>query len=80
LTLHQIECFAIVAGMLALFVSDRLRCDVAAALALSCAAFAGIVPREKVFEGFSNIAVQIMSADDTEPTILTLTRSTRPGD
>jgi len=51
LTLQQFEAFAIVAGMLGLFVSDRLRYDMVAALALSCAALTGVVPREKVFEG-----------------------------
>jgi len=62
LTLHQIEAFAIVAGMLGLFVSDRLRYDMVAALALSCAALTGIVPREKVFEGFSNPVIIIIAS------------------
>ncbi|WP_428485021.1 SLC13 family permease [Rhodopila sp.] len=62
MTLHQIESFAIVAGMLGLFMSDRLRYDMVAALALSCAAFAGIVPRAKVFEGFSNPVVIIIAS------------------
>jgi len=62
LTLHQIEAFVIVAGMLGLFVSDRLRYDIVAALALSCAALAGIVPREKVFEGFSNPVIVIIAS------------------
>jgi len=62
LTLHQIEAFAIVAGMLGLFVSDRLRYDMVAALALSCAALTGIVPREKVFEGFSNPVIVIIAS------------------
>jgi di/tricarboxylate transporter len=62
LTLHQTEAFAIVAVMLGLFVSDRLRYDVVAALALSCAALTGIVPREKVFEGFSNPVIIIIAS------------------
>ncbi len=41
MTLHQIEAFAIVASMLGLFVSDRLRYDAVAALALSSAALTG---------------------------------------
>jgi len=61
LTLHQIEAFVIGAGMLGLFVSDRLPYDVIAALALSYAALTGIVPREKVFEGFSNPIIIIAS-------------------
>jgi len=62
LTLHQIESFAIVGGMLALFISDRLRYDIVAALALSCAAVTGVVPREKVFEGFANPVVIIIAS------------------
>jgi len=62
LTLHQIEAFVIVAGMLGLFVSDRLRYDIVAALALSCAALTGIVPRAKVFEGFSNPVIIVIAS------------------
>jgi len=62
LTLHQIEAFAVVAGMLGLFVSDRLRYDIVAALALSCATLTGIVPRDKVFEGFSNPVIIIIAS------------------
>ena len=62
MTLHQAEAFAIVAIMLGLFVSDRLRYDLVAALALSAAALTGIVPREKVFEGFSNPVVVIIAS------------------
>ena len=62
MTLHQIEAFAIVIVMLGLFVSDRLRYDVVAALALSCAALTGIVPRDKVFSGFSNPVVIIIAS------------------
>ena len=62
MTLHQAESFAIIAGMLGLFVSDRLRYDIVAALALSCAAFTGIVPRDKVFQGFANPVVIIIAS------------------
>ncbi len=62
MTLHQIEAFVIVAGMLGLFVSDRLRYDIVAALALSCAALTGIVPRAKVFEGFSNPVIIVIAS------------------
>jgi len=62
LTLHQIEAFAIVAGMLGLFVSDRLRYDMVAALALATAALTGIVPRAKVFEGFANPVIIIIAS------------------
>jgi len=61
-TLHQVEAFAIVAGMLVLFASDRLRYDVVAGLALSVAALLGVVPREKVFEGFANPVIIIIAS------------------
>jgi chorismate synthase len=41
LTLPQIEALAIIAGMLILFVTDRLRYDLVAALALSAAVLSG---------------------------------------
>jgi di/tricarboxylate transporter len=62
LTLHQFEAFAIIAAMLALFVSDRLRYDLVAALALSAAALTGIVPANKVFAGFANPVIIIIAA------------------
>jgi di/tricarboxylate transporter len=62
LTLHQIESLAIVAGMLALFVSDRLRYDIVAALALSAALLTGVVPAKKAFEGFSSPVIIIIAS------------------
>jgi di/tricarboxylate transporter len=62
LTLHQAEAFAIVVAMLGLFASGRLRYDLVAALALSAAALTGIVPREKVFEGFANPVIIIIAS------------------
>jgi di/tricarboxylate transporter len=62
LTLHQIEALAIIAGMLALFVSDRLRYDLVGALALSAAALTGGVPTDKVFSGFSSSVVIIIAS------------------
>src|SRR5689334_7632525 len=62
MTLHQIEAFAIVAAMLGLFVSDRLRYDLVAACALSAAALLGVVPRGKVFEGFANPVIIIIAS------------------
>jgi di/tricarboxylate transporter len=61
-TLHQAEAFAIVAGMLALFVSDRLRYDVVAALALSAATLTGVVPARAAFEGFGNPVIVIIAS------------------
>ena len=62
LTLHQIESLAIIAGMIALFVSDRLRYDLVAALALSAAVLLGVVPANKVFAGFSSSVVIIVAS------------------
>ncbi len=62
MTLHQIEAFAVVGGMLALFVWDRLRYDLIAAAALSVAALSGIVPANKAFTGFSNPVIIIIAS------------------
>jgi di/tricarboxylate transporter len=62
LTLPQIEALAIVAGMLVLFVSDRLRYDLVAALALSMAVLTGVVPAKKAFEGFSSSVIIIIAS------------------
>ena len=62
MTLHQIESLAIIAGMLALFVSDRLRYDLIAALALSAAVLLGVVPANKAFAGFSSSVVIIIAS------------------
>jgi di/tricarboxylate transporter len=62
LTLHQIEALAIIAGMLALFVTDRLRYDVVAALALSAAVLTGVVPAKKAFGGFSSSVIIIIAS------------------
>jgi di/tricarboxylate transporter len=62
LTLPQIEALAIVAGMLVLFVTDRLRYDLVAAIALSAAVLTGVVPAKKAFEGFSNSVIVIIAS------------------
>ena len=62
MSLHQIEALAIIAGMLVLFVSDRLRYDVVAALALSAAILTGVVPAKKAFEGFSSSVIIIIAS------------------
>jgi di/tricarboxylate transporter len=62
LTLPQIEALAIVAGMLILFVSDRLRYDLVAALALSAAVLTGVVPAHKAFVGFANPVIIIIAS------------------
>src|SRR6185437_15264545 len=62
LPLHQIEALAIVAGMLVLFASDRLRYDLVAALCLCAAILTGVVPAEKAFTGFSNPVIIIIAS------------------
>jgi di/tricarboxylate transporter len=62
LTLPQIEALAIIAGMLVLFVTDRLRYDLVAALALSAAVLTGVVPAKKAFEGFANPVIIIIAS------------------
>ena len=53
--------FAIVAGMMALFVWGRFRYDVVAALSLLVAVVVGIVPADKAFSGFSDDIVIIVA-------------------
>ena len=62
MTLPQIEALAIVAGMLVLFISDKLRYDLIAALALSAAVLAGVVPAKKAFEGFASPVIIIIAS------------------
>ena len=61
-TLHQIEALAIIAGMLVLFLSDRLRYDLVGASALSAATLLGVVPAHKAFSGFSSPVVIIIAS------------------
>ena len=62
MNLHQAESLAIVGAMLVLFVSDRLRYDVVAALALCAASLTGVVPGGKAFEGFANPVIIIIAS------------------
>jgi len=62
LPLNQIEAFAIVGAMLALFVWDRIRYDLVAALALLAALLTGVIPAAKAFEGFSNQVIIIIAS------------------
>jgi di/tricarboxylate transporter len=61
-TLHQIEALAIIAGMLGMFLSDRLRYDLVGATALSVATLLGVVPAHKAFSGFSSPVVIIIAS------------------
>jgi di/tricarboxylate transporter len=62
MTLHQALSLGIVAAMLLLFVSDRIRYDIVAALALCAAALSGVVPPAKAFEGFANPVIIIIAS------------------
>jgi len=62
LTIHQIEALAIIAGMLLMFLSDRLRYDLVGAVALTVAALLGVVPADKAFTGFSSSVVIIIAS------------------
>jgi di/tricarboxylate transporter len=62
LTLHQALSLGIVAAMLLLFVSDRIRYDILAGLALCAAALTGVVSPAKAFEGFGNPVIIIIAS------------------
>ena len=62
MTHPQMLSFAIVAGMMALFVWGRLRYDLVAVLSLLAAVLVGIVPADKAFTGFSDDIVIIVAS------------------
>jgi di/tricarboxylate transporter len=62
MTLQQFLAFAVVAGMMALFVRGRLRYDLVAVLALLTAVLVGIVPPDKAFQGFGDDIVIIVAS------------------
>jgi di/tricarboxylate transporter len=62
MTHPQMLSFAIVAGMMALFVWGRLRYDLVAVLSLLAAVLVGIVPADKAFSGFSDDIVIIVAS------------------
>ncbi|MBY0335489.1 MAG: SLC13 family permease [Acetobacteraceae bacterium] len=62
MTLPQTLTFAILAGMMALFVWDRLRYDLVALLGLLAALAAGIVPAGQAFSGFGDPVVIIVAS------------------
>jgi len=62
MTLPQILAFAIVAGMMVLFIWGRFRYDMVALLALLAAVLTGVVPHDKAFEGFSDDIVIIVGS------------------
>ncbi len=62
MTLQQSFAFAIIAGMMVLFVWGRLRYDMVALLTLLVAIAAGIVPHDKAFSGFSDDIIVIVAS------------------
>ena len=62
MTLHQAEALAIIGMMFVLFITDRLRYDVVAALALSACLLTGVVPPDKAFAGFSNSLIILIGS------------------
>jgi di/tricarboxylate transporter len=62
MTLLQSYSFAIIAGMMVLFLWGRLRYDVVAMLALAASLAAGTVPPEDAFSGFSDDIVIIVAS------------------
>ena len=62
MTLPQILAFAIVAGMMAIFVWGSFRYDLVAMLALLAAVLVGIVPADKAFSGFADDIVIIVAS------------------
>jgi len=62
LTLDQALVFTILAGMVALFVWDRLRYDLVALLGLLAAMASGIVPLDRAFTGFGDQVVIIVAS------------------
>lgn len=62
MTANQIIIFSVLASALALFVWNRIRFDLVALLALLAVAIAGIVPTDRLFDGFGHPAVVTVAA------------------
>ncbi|SCY54265.1 SLC13 family permease [Microvirga guangxiensis] len=62
MTHQQMLSFAVVAGMMALFVWGRFRYDLVAVMALLVAVLVGIVPADQAFTGFSDDIVIIVAS------------------
>jgi di/tricarboxylate transporter len=62
LSFEQAVAFAIILGMMVLFVWDRIRYDLTALVGLTAAMAAGIVPVENAFSGFSDQVVVIVAS------------------
>jgi len=62
MTQDQLLAFAVIAGMMVLFVWGRIRYDLVAGLALLAAILVGVVPFDQAFSGFSNDILVIVAA------------------
>ena len=62
MTREQFLAFAVIAGMMVMFVWGRIRYDLVAGLALLVALLVGVVPFDRAFSGFSNDIVVIVGA------------------
>jgi di/tricarboxylate transporter len=62
MTLHQGLAFAVIIGMMALFIWGRIRYDLVAMLTLLVAVLVGIVPTEEAFSGFSDDIIVIVAS------------------
>jgi len=62
MSVEQASAFAVIGGMMALFVWGRLRYDLVAVLSLMAAYLVGIVPAEEMFSGFSDDIVFIIAS------------------
>jgi di/tricarboxylate transporter len=62
MTQDQIFAFAVLTGMMAVFIWGRLRYDLVAVLALLAAVFTGIVPHREAFSGFGDDIVIIVAS------------------
>jgi di/tricarboxylate transporter len=62
MTLDQFLAFAVIAGMMGLFIWGRLRYDLVAGLALLAAVAVGVVPFKSAFTGFSDDIVIIVGS------------------
>jgi di/tricarboxylate transporter len=62
MTRDQLLAFAIIAGMMAMFMWGRIRYDLVAGMALLAALLVGVVPFDQAFSGFSNDILVIVGA------------------
>src|SRR3954471_10263629 len=62
MTIDQTLAFAVLVGMMTLFIWGRLRYDLVAILALLAGVLVGIVPYDKAFSGFSDDVVIIVAS------------------